>query len=86
MSGNGSGIKACALCGKAFFGTSEDMACSDCEARYRRLRDQVREYLWHQPGQVASIMQISADLGVPMKVMRALMKDPRFKGKGLEEN
>ncbi len=77
MSGS-SGIKACALCGRAFFGSPDDMACSSCEARYLRLRDQVREYLWHQPGQTASLDQIAEDLDIPMAVMRALMKDPRF--------
>lgn len=85
MSDRGSGIKACALCGRAFFGNPDDMACGDCEGRYSRLREQVREYLWNQPRQVASIGQISVDLGIPMKVMRELMKDPRFKGKGLED-
>lgn len=72
------GIKACAMCGRAFFGTPDDMVCNSCEDRYLRTREKVREYLWHQPGQTATLDRIAKDLNIPDIIVRILVKDPFF--------
>ncbi|MEA3284602.1 MAG: hypothetical protein U9Q00_06450 [Synergistota bacterium] len=75
-------LKKCAICDSAFWGGPEDMACGSCREEYEKLREMVREYLWHQPMQKATLERIETDLGIPSRVARMLLKDPRFSGLG----
>ncbi len=71
-------LKDCPLCGQAFFGTFDTMACRRCEGEYRRLRENIRNYLWNYPGQQATLTSISHDLNIPLGIVKAFQKDPRF--------
>ncbi|PIE55586.1 MAG: hypothetical protein CSA35_00260 [Dethiosulfovibrio peptidovorans] len=73
-------LKNCSLCGRAFFGTFDEMACKKCESRYRQLREKIRNYLWNHPGQKATLTSISQDLNIPLEIVKVFQKDPRFQG------
>lgn len=73
-------LKKCAICDRAFWGGPEDMACGSCREEYEKLREMVREYLWHQPMQKATLERIETDLGISTRVAKMLLRDPRFNG------